>query len=81
MVDMGEEMNNNVEVFYCKDQRRYFIIDEFLNKNSIYNKYIRIHRVTISRGSCKHDTSIKKNLTELEAQNLCLILDKLNPKK
>ncbi len=74
-------MNNNVEVFYCRLAKKYIIIDKLYNADSIYTLNIRDLSLFRTKDKCTKDKLIKSNLTEVEAQNLCIILNKLNPRK
>ena len=68
-------MKNNVEVWYCRDVKRYHIIDASFNVDN--NSYYCSDRVSINDNNCTHDTLIRDNLTPKEANDLYLVLTKL----
>ncbi len=71
---------NNKSVLYCNNIRQYWIQDKqkyhkIKSKDQIYTDEVTDH-VFVASSFC--DTLIKDNLSEKEAENLYIILTKLN---
>ena len=76
LIHIGYVPMKNKSVLYCITSSQYIIVDKQLDERSIYD----LDKVMVFRRKCRCGKLIKKNLTEKEAYNFVLTMNKLKGK-